>query len=131
MPSAEHSDIRPVAAVLQDIVDNLQDIVGSELRLAKAEIREEVTKARSPGLLIAIGILSGIFTALFLLVTIGCALSLVMAAWAAALTVTIGVGVIAAICIRAGMKQLKTVHGAPKTVANSKGNLEWIKQQTR
>jgi len=114
MSSAVHSETRPIAAVLQDIVWNLRDIVGSEVRLAKAEIREEVTKARSAGLLIGVGILSGIFAAFFLLVTIGYVLSLVMAAWAAALTVTIGVGIVAAMTIRSGLKQFKAMYGAPK-----------------
>jgi hypothetical protein len=131
MASVVHSDIRPIAAVLRDIVRNVQDIVGSEVRLAKAELREEVIKARSASLLIGTGIVSATFTAFFFLVTIGYALSLVMPAWAAALTVTIGVGIAAALALRAGLKQFRTVHAAPKTMASLKGNLEWAKQQTR
>ena len=131
MSSAAHSDLRPVAAVLQDIVRNVQDIVASEVRLAKTEIREEVTKARAASLLIGVGLVSAIFCAFFLLLTIDYALSLVIPTWAATLAVTIGVGIIAAMTIRAGLRQFKTVHAAPKTVASLKGNLEWAKQQTR
>jgi hypothetical protein len=38
---------RPISAVLQDIVGNIQDIVRSEVRLARTEIGEEVGRARS------------------------------------------------------------------------------------
>ena len=38
---------RPISAVLHDILGNVQDIVRSEVRLAKVELREEMTKSRS------------------------------------------------------------------------------------
>lgn len=131
MTAVVHSDIRPLAAVLQDIVSTVQDIVGSEVRLAKAEIRQEVMKARSASLLIGTGIMSAIFTAFFLLATIAYALSLLMPAWAATLSVTIAVGIAAALTIRAGLRRFSTVHVVPKTMASLKGNLEWAKQQSR
>ena len=39
------TDDRSVTNVLQDIVSNVQEIVRSEVRLAKAEIKEETGKA--------------------------------------------------------------------------------------
>ncbi len=41
------SSERPFSAVLKDIVGNLQDIVRSEIRLAKTEVQEEVAKSRA------------------------------------------------------------------------------------
>ena len=47
---------RSVSDVLQDIVRNLQDMVRSEIRLAKVEIREEVRRVVSSSAWIAAGI---------------------------------------------------------------------------
>jgi uncharacterized membrane protein YqjE len=123
---------RPVSVVLQELFQNVQDIVRSEVRLAKTEVRAELTKTLSASLLMAVGAASGFFSVLFVLLTVLYALSLVMPAWAAALCVAAGVGIVAAVTIRAGLTRFKTIHAAaPKTVASVKENVEWAKQQIK
>jgi hypothetical protein len=70
-------------------------------------------------------------SALFVLLAIVYALSLVMAAWAAALVVGVGIGVVAALCVGLGMKKFKAIRGAPKTATTMKENLQWAKQLTK
>jgi uncharacterized membrane protein YqjE len=127
MTSAE----RPVSAVLNDIVVNVQDIVRSEVRLAKTELTEELGKARSAGIMLGLGALLLAFSALFILLAIVYALSLIVPAWAAALIVAVGVGVIAALCVSAGVKRFKVMRGVPKTAASLKENAEWARQLTK
>jgi uncharacterized membrane protein YqjE len=122
------SSNRPVSAVLQDILGNVQDIVRSEVRLVKTELREEVGKAQSAGVLVVIGAVASIFSALFLLLSIVRALSLVVPEWLAALIVAFGIAVVAGVTLGAGVKRFKTVHAAPKSL---KENIEWAKQLTR
>ena len=122
---------RPISSVLSDIVGNVQDIVRSELRLAKTELTEELTKARRGAVLVGIGTLLLWFSALFVLVAIVYALSLVMPGWAAAAVVALGVGAIAALFMSLGIKRLKTMRGVPKTTETLKENAEWAKQLTR
>ena len=122
---------RSISTVLGDIVDNVQDIVRSELRLAKTELTHEIGKAASAGVMLGIGALLLTFTAVFALLAIVYALSLVVPAWAAALIVAAGVGLIAAVCIGLGIKRIKTVRAAPRTTASLKENVEWAKQLTR
>jgi uncharacterized membrane protein YqjE len=122
---------RPISAVLQDIVGNIQDIVRSEVRLARTEIGEELGRARSAGVLFSVGAVTATFSALFLLVTIMYALTLVVPAWAAALIVSAGVGIVAVVTLALGMKRLKTVHAIPKTTASLKENAQWAKQLTK
>ncbi len=124
MPSAE----RPISTVLHDIVGNVQEIVRSEVRLAKTELREELAKSRSAGVLLGAGALMLTFSALFLLLAAVYALSNVMPAWAAALLVGVIVGVIAAVCCGLGIKRFKAVRAPPKTVATMKENVEWAKR---
>jgi uncharacterized membrane protein YqjE len=122
---------RSISTVLGDIVDNIQDIVRSELRLAKTELAQEMGKAASAGMMIGVGALLLTFTAVFALLAIVYALSLVVPAWAAALIVAAGVGLIAALCLGLGIKRFKTVRAAPRTTASLKENVEWAKQLTR
>ena len=123
---------RSLSIVLQDIVRNIQDIVRSEVRLAKTEFREELTKTRSAGALIAVGALSGLFCIAFLLLTVMYSLRLFLPTWAAALCVAALMGVPAGTAVAAGLKRFKTVNAAaPKTVASIKENVEWAKQQVK
>lgn len=122
---------RPISAVLHDIIGNVQDIIRAEVRLAKAELTEELGKSRSAVTLLAAGALTLAVSAVFLLLAVVYALSLVMPAWAAALVVGAGVGVAAAICLGVGVKKLNTIRGPEKTAATMKENVEWAKQLTR
>jgi uncharacterized membrane protein YqjE len=128
MPSSDRS----ISDVLQDIVRNIQDIVRSEVRLAKTEVREEVTKAKSAGLLLGLGALSGVYSFFFLLLMIVYALSKVVPNWAAALMVAVALAISAGAMLSAGQKRLEQVHPTPdKTLDSLKENVEWAKQQTK
>jgi uncharacterized membrane protein YqjE len=122
---------RPISAVLHDIVGNVQDIVRSEVRLAKTEVTEELGKARSASILVGAGAVMLFFCMQFVLLAIVYALSLVMPAWAAALIVAVVEGVSGAWFVMAGIKRFKKVRAAPKTVATVKENVEWAKQLTK
>ena len=122
---------RPISTVLHDIAGNVQDIVRSEMRLARTEVTEALAKSRSAGVMIAVGALMFTFSALFVLLATVYALSIVMAAWAAALIVGAGVGVFAALCLGLGLKKLRALRAAPQTVASMKENVEWAKQLTK
>jgi len=122
---------RPISAVLYEIVGNVQDIVRSEVHLAKAELREEMQKSRAAAILLGAGVLLLSSGVLLVLLAIVFALTEVMPGWAAALVVGAGVGVLAALCLAFAVKQFKKVRAVPKTAATMKENIEWVKQATR
>lgn len=122
---------RPMSSVLLDIVGNVQQIVRSEVRLARAEVGEELSKLRAATVLLGVGALLAVFSAIFLLLAAVYALSLVMPGWAAALIVCGAVALIAAVFVVAGIKRLKAVRAVPRTAANVKEKVEWAKQLTR
>jgi cytochrome c biogenesis protein CcdA len=101
------------------------------VRLAKAELREEITQARSASVLVGIGALSGIFSVFFLLLAAVYALRLVTPDWAAALIVAAAIAIVAGLTLGEGLKRFKTVHALRKTVASLKENVQWAKQQTK
>jgi uncharacterized membrane protein YqjE len=123
--------IRSIPEILQDVLTNIQDIVRAEVRLAKAELGEELNAARSGGLLIGLGAVAAIFSALFLLIACVYGLSLVMPNWAAALVVAAAMGITAAVTLGLGSKRFRTIRAAPKTAASLKENVRWAKQLSK
>ncbi len=123
---------RSIADVLQDIVANVQTIIRAEIRLAKTEVKEEITKARAAVGMMASAAVAALFTVWLLLLTAFFALSTVMPFWAAALVLLIVMAIVTAILLAAGRKRLKTVSTKPeKTIETMKENVQWVKTQTR
>lgn len=123
---------RSLSDVLQDVIRNVQEIVRSEVRLAKTEIREEAAKTKSATLLLGAGAVTAIFAILFLLLMIVYVLALVMPSWAAALIVGAVLAVVASVMLPAGVRRFKQIHPAPeRTVGTIKENVEWAKQRTK
>jgi uncharacterized membrane protein YqjE len=123
---------RSIADVLQDIVANVQTIIRAEIRLAKSEVKEEITKARLAAGILAGGAVAALFTIWLLLLTVFFALSTVMPFWAAALVLLIVMAIVTAILLTAGRKRLKIVNTKPeKTIETMKENVQWVKTQTR
>jgi hypothetical protein len=99
---------RPVAAVVADVLGNLEDILSSEIRLAKAQTRAELRTIQSAATLIVLGVLAGLLSGFFLLFSAVAALSLVIAFWLAALIVGLGTAVLCAAILHLGGKRLKS-----------------------
>ena len=123
---------RSIADVLQDILANVQTIIRSEVRLAKAEVTEEATKAGRAAGMMAGGAVAGLFTIWLLLLTILFALATVIPMWGAALLLFAVMGAVTAFMLTAGKKRFDTVHAKPeKTIETVKENVEWVKSQTK
>ena len=123
---------RSVSDILQDILTHLQKIVRYEVRLAKAETREELSRALSSGLWIVAGVVVALSAWLFLLWTAAYALSTAMSAWAATLVVAIVTAVAAAVLIVGGIYRAKRIQPTPeRTVESVKETLGWLKQSVK
>jgi uncharacterized membrane protein YqjE len=123
---------RSVSDVLQDIVRNLQDMVRSEIRLAKVEIREEARRAILSGIWIAVGTVGAVSAWIFLLWTLAYALATRMPMWAATLVVAVVMAAAAAVLIMGGTRSAKRIQPIPeRTVESVKENLEWMKHPTK
>lgn len=121
---------RSMADVLKDVVSNVQDMVRGEVRLAKAELREEATRSASAAKLIGIGGGLALLGAGFVLVAITQLLALVMPAWVASLLVG-GVLAIAGFVLLSKGRAQFTVPTPHKTIENVKENVQWMKDQTK
>jgi len=121
---------RSVADVLQDILHNVQDILRSEVRLAKAEIRQEATQAAAAALWIGVvGLLSAW---MFLLWTAVYALTTVLPLWAATLVIAVAVACAGGTVLTAGLRRFTRMKPMPeRTIESLQENLEWMKQPTK
>ena len=123
---------RSVSEVFQDILRNFQEMLRSEIRLAKVEIRGEVKQAVSSGVWIAAGAIAAMSAWSFLVWALAFALATRMSMWAATLIVALAMAAAAAVLIMAGIRRAKRIHPIPeRTVESVKENLQWIKQPTK
>ena len=119
---------RSVPEVLQDIVGNLQEIIRSEFRLAKTELKEEASKAAKPAATFGAGLVFGFYGVGFLLLASVYGLSMIMAGWLAALIVGAVLAVVAIGLISSSSKKLKRVNPTPnKTMRSIEENVQWAK----
>ena len=87
---------RPFAAVLSSILDNLHELIRSELRLARTEVGEQMA-AFSNGLVwVGVGIVSAGFALGFALWAAFFGLLRVLPDWAAALVMAAALGILTA-----------------------------------
>jgi hypothetical protein len=123
---------RALSDVLQDILRNLQDIVRSEVRLAKVEIRDDARQAASSAVWIAAGTIGALSAWAFLLWTITFALSTRMSMWAATLIVALVLACAASVLVVGGIRRMKRINPIPeRTIASIKENVEWIRHPAK
>ncbi len=123
---------RSIGAVLSDIVGDLQQIIRAEVRLAKAEVRDEVGKAKRGAVLMLCG--GVVLTASLGLILLSAvyALAIVWPPWAAALAIAAVAAIAGLVLARAGRQRLADVELPPqRTTATVRENLQWAKSRTK
>jgi uncharacterized membrane protein YqjE len=121
---------RSAADLVRDIITNVQEMVRSEVRLAKAEIREETQKTIAGAKKLGAGAVACLFSLAFALWSAAMLLMRVMPDWVATLTVSVVLGITAAVLLSKARNELR-VPKPEKTIENVKENVEWMKNQTR
>lgn len=120
---------RSVPDVLNDIAANLQEIVRSEIRLAKAEAREKLTRSARPAVVLCSGMAIAFYAGGFLLLAAVYGLSIFIAAWLAALVVGAVLAVVAFGLINSAANKFKGIDFVPtKTVASLEEDIQWTKR---
>jgi len=120
-----------VGELIGNISNDLSQLFRQEVELAKAEVKEEATKAgKAAGMLGAAGY-AGHLTVLLLSFALVFALSNVIDPGWAALIVGVIWGIVAAVLFVNGRKKLKTVDPVPhRTVGTLKEDAQWLKNPT-
>jgi len=123
---------RSIGSLVNDIVGNVQEIIRSEVRLAKAEVTEELTKARRAMIWLVAGVVLATMALGFLLLTAVYVLAHFFQPWVAALIVALGSGAIGGALAAVGASQMKRVSlRPPRTITSVQENLQWAKAQAK
>lgn len=102
-----------VGHLVSQITTDISTLMRQEIALAKAEVKEEATKAaKGAGMLAGAGF-AGYLLAIFASLTVMFALDTAMPLWVAALIVTLAYGALAAVLALKGKAQLQTVDPVP------------------
>ncbi|GGS71724.1 hypothetical protein GCM10010259_24710 [Streptomyces daghestanicus] len=128
----EQEQDQSVSRLLSVVTADLQTLFRQEVELAKAEVREEASRAgKAAGMLGGAGF-AGYMVLLFLSLAAVFGLANVMDGGWAALIVAAVWGVVAAVLYRKGRTRMNTVSPKPEqTVATMKENAEWARHPTR
>ena len=122
---------RSVTDVLADIFGNVQDILRSEIRFARYQVREELARFRPAAALVLLGVAAALGSGLFALLGLMYALRWLMPPWAAALCVAVFMALVAAITLSIGWRRLKLAAAARAARQGLKENGAWLDPQTR
>ena len=129
---ALETEDRSVTQILQSILANIQEIIRSEVRLAKTEISEETAKALRAIAVLGAGLLFGMYALGFLLLSAVYGLAAVLPNWLAPLLVGTVVAIVAAALVVVGRNRLRLVNAKPqKTIDSVKEDVQWVKDRTK
>lgn len=124
---------RSVPEVFLDIVGNVQELLRSEVRLARTELKHEAGTAARAAVMFLIGVVIGIYALGFLLLALVYGLATLLASWwIAAIIVGGGLAVVALALLGIGRGRMRRVHPAPeRTIRTVKENLDWDKSRSK
>jgi uncharacterized membrane protein YqjE len=118
--------------ILQDVLRDVTNIMRAEVRLARAEIKDEVRAAGKSAGMFGGAAIFGLMAAGSLTACIIALLALVLPVWLAALVATVFLGCVGAVCYAAGRARLKqTPAPLSETKQQVRSDYEWVKQQIK
>jgi hypothetical protein len=131
-PDTSRPSERPIGRIVEDILGHLGEIIRSELRLVQTELRQDLREVRSAGIYVAIAGVLGVFCLGFLLLGAVYALSLMLPAWLAAVSVGLFAGVIGLAVAALGWNRLKKAKLKPeRTIQSMEDNVRWFKKRVK
>ena len=116
--------------IVRDIIGNAQEIIRSEIELAKTEIKEEVRGAAKATTLYAGAALCALYALGLILLACVYGLSRVVEPWLAALIVAVAMGAIGGIVFMMARKQTEQLSfKAEQTIQTARENVRWAKNR--
>lgn len=122
---------RPLSALFSDLSQEMQRLVRDEIALFKSEMSQKMSRAVKSVSFLAIGgavLYAGVLALVSAMILL---LATAIAAWVAALVVSVIVLGTGYFLVQRGRKDLKQTDFTPReTISTLKGDKEWLKKQT-
>lgn len=123
---------RSTTEVLKDIVEHSQELIRSEIRLARVEIREEIAKATKAGSMMGAGGVIALYGLGFFIGFIVAVIAIAIPMWASLLAVSGFLLIVGLAMISAGRKKMKSVNPTPdQTIQSVKEDAQWLRNRAR
>jgi hypothetical protein len=123
---------RSLGEIVQDVMRDLGEVIRGEVRLAKAEMREKVSRASQSGVWFGAAALCGVMGFAALVFAAISALTMFVSTWAAALIVGVFLFCVAGALFLGGRAKVKELTPVPeRTVQTLKDDVEWAKHPTK
>ena len=129
---SEYRSEPSIKDLIRGVLDDTRELIREEIALARAELREELSKARTAAIAIGAAAVAGVIGVVMLCVAAGGALAdlLEWPAWG-------GYGIVAFVLlagalalVTVGKKRLTSIRALPKTVDSLKENVEWVQTKS-
>jgi membrane protein len=128
--NSKSGSARGFSAILQEIAGHLAEIVRSEIRLARVEMRQDFTQVARASVFLAAGAIFALYALGFVLLGVVYALATSIAPWLAAVIVGGAVGLVATILLMVGRTKLRQADLRPdETIRSVQENITWMKKQ--
>ncbi len=111
---------RSLGELISEVTQDLSTLLRQEMELAKAEVQQSASRAGKGAGMLSGAAVAGYFVLLFLSLTLWWAIGSATGLGWSALIVAVIWGIIAAVLVQVGRKELKKVRGLPKTTATVK-----------
>jgi uncharacterized membrane protein YqjE len=132
MSDRSQTEHQSIAEAFRSVICDLQELLRAEVRLAKAEVSENVDRAKRAGGLIGAAAAVGLFAGMSLLATCIAALATAIPVWAAGLIMTVVLAGGGTFLYSRGMARLRNFHTFPEqTVETVQEDVEWLKQRSK
>jgi protein-S-isoprenylcysteine O-methyltransferase Ste14 len=123
---------RSAGDIVQDVLRDVGEIVQGEIRLAKAELREQAGRAGQAGGLAGGAAVCGLLAGGCFAATCIAAMALAMPVWLASLLMCIFLVCAGAACYAGARARFKQIDPVPeRAVRTAKETVEWAKNRTK
>ncbi len=129
-PEVVHSE--SVGGLIKGILKDIRSLIEEEFALARLEIREQTTRAKTAAVSLGVAAVALLFGGVFLLIAaaIGIADALDWPAWTGFLIIALLMSLIGGVTLMTGRRKLSAVQLTPeRTISTLKENAEWISKR--
>jgi len=129
-PTGRPVDDRSIGSLIGEVTEDISKLFRQEVALAKAELKEEATKAGKAGGMLAGAGFAGYMVAVLLTLAVMFALDAAMPIATAAVLVAILWAIAGGVLYTLGRKRMKDVDPVPRqTVETLKEDAQWVRDQ--
>ena len=126
------NDTASITDVIKGAIHDAQELVRSEITLAKAEARQEISRLSAGAAMLAGAAVAGLLGLVFLFTAVAWAISelLLWPAWAGFAIVTLVMLLAAGALFYVGRSRMRADRRMPHTVDTMKENMQWMRART-